>query len=98
MITVCISPIVLKIYFFLLKSNSDKTSSNNKQESTITGEQSEEETNRRENTQSETTSLVSQGNIGITSSAELLQKWREVLINIDEIIIEDCRDLFMRIY
>ena len=46
----------------------------------------------------EKTVLVSQGNIGITSSAELLQKWREVLINIDEIIIEDCRDLFMRIY
>ena len=74
------------------------SSSNNKQESTLTGNQSEEETNRRENTQSETTSLVSQGNIGITSSAELLQKWREVLINMDEIIIKDCRDLFMRIY
>ena len=46
----------------------------------------------------EKTELLSQGNIGITSSAELLQKWREVLINIDEIIIEECRDLFMRIY
>ena len=46
----------------------------------------------------EKTDLQSQGNIGITSSAELLQKWREVLINIDEIIIEECRDLFMRIY
>ena len=46
----------------------------------------------------EKTDLLSQGNIGITSSAELLQKWREVIINIDEIIIEDCRDLFMRIY
>lgn len=46
----------------------------------------------------EKTDLLSQGNIGVTSSAELLQKWREVLINIDEIIIEDCRDLFMRIY
>ena len=46
----------------------------------------------------EKTDLLSQGNIGITSSAELLQKWREVLINIDEIIIVDCRDLFMRIY
>ena len=75
-----------------------KTSSNDKQESTITGNQSEEETNRRENTQSETTSLVSQGNIGITSSAQLLKEWREVLINMDEMIIKDCRDLFMQIY
>ena len=41
---------------------------------------------------------LSQGNIGITSSAELLQKWRSVLINIDEMIIEECRDLFMLIY
>ena len=75
-----------------------KTSSNDKQESTITGNQSEEETNRRENTQSETTSLVSQGNIGITSSAQLLKEWRDVLINMDEMIIKDCRDLFMQIY
>ena len=46
----------------------------------------------------EKTDLLSQGNIGVTSSGHLLQAWREVLINIDEIIIEDCRDLFMRIY
>lgn len=48
--------------------------------------------------QKESTTLVSRGNIGITSSAELLEKWREVLINIDEMIIEECRDLFMLIY
>ena len=27
--------------------------------------------------------LTSQGNIGITSSAEFLTKWREVVLNID---------------
>ena len=46
----------------------------------------------------ETTELVSRGNIGITSTAELLQKWRDVLINIDEMIIKDCKCLFMSIY
>ena len=46
----------------------------------------------------EKTDLLSQGNIGVTSSAELLQKWREVLINIDEMIIKDCHDLFMKVY
>lgn len=50
------------------------------------------------NTQKEETTLISQGNIGTTSSAELLQKWREVLINIDEMIIEECRSLFMLVY
>ena len=46
----------------------------------------------------EKTELLSQGNIGITSSAQLLKEWREVLINMDEIIIESCNDLFMKIY
>lgn len=46
----------------------------------------------------EETTLISQGNIGITSSAELLQKWRDVIINIDQLIINECRDLFMTIY
>lgn len=46
----------------------------------------------------ETITLKSQGNIGITSSAELLQKWREVLINIDQLIINDCKDLFMGVF
>ena len=51
-----------------------------------------------ENNQNEKTKLVSQGNIGVTSSAELLKQWREVLINIDNMIIEECSDLFMTIY
>ena len=46
----------------------------------------------------EKTELISQGNIGITSSAQLLKEWREILINMDEIIIESCNDLFMKIY
>lgn len=46
----------------------------------------------------EKTDLLSQGNIGITSSAQLLKEWREVLINMDKIIIESCNDLFMKIY
>ena len=50
------------------------------------------------NRERETTKLISQGNIGVTSSAELLKQWREVLINIDNMIIEECKDLFMQIY
>ena len=42
--------------------------------------------------------LTSQGNIGITSSAELLAKWRETLLNIDLMIFEECNDLFMQIF
>ena len=46
----------------------------------------------------EETTLISQGNIGITSSAELLQKWRDTILNIDQMILKECRDLFMTIY
>lgn len=46
----------------------------------------------------EKTELISQGNIGITSSAQLLKEWRDVLINMDQIIIESCHDLFMKLY
>ena len=46
----------------------------------------------------EKTELISRGNIGITSSAELLQKWRDTIIDINKMIIEECRDLFMQIY
>lgn len=55
-------------------------------------------TNSAENNSTETYSLVSQGNIGVTSSAELLEKWRNALINIDQMIFEECNDLFMLIY
>lgn len=55
-------------------------------------------TNSAENNSIETYSLVSQGNIGVTSSAELLEKWRNVLINIDQMIFDECNDLFMLIY
>lgn len=55
-------------------------------------------TNSAENNSTETYSLVSQGNIGVTSSAELLDKWRSVLINIDQMIFDECNDLFMLIY
>lgn len=68
--------------------------------SRVTGENtsnSNSSTNINTNTK-ELTKLVSQGNIGITSSAELLRDWRSVLINIQDMVITECEDLFMRIY
>nr|DAN06781.1 MAG TPA: Lower collar protein [Caudoviricetes sp.] len=54
--------------------------------------------NEVNNNQKEQTVFKSQGNIGITSSAELLAKWRDVIINIDKQIIDECADLFMMIF
>lgn len=61
---------------------------------TSTGDVSSEGTNK----QLEKTELISQGNIGVTSTAQLLKEWREVMINLNQIIIEDCHDLFINIY
>ena len=41
--------------------------------------------------------FTSKGNIGVTSSAELLEKWREVIIDIDNEIIEGADKYFMQI-
>lgn len=55
-------------------------------------------TSNTEGNKNENYTLTGKGNIGITSSAELLEKWREVMINIDSMILDDLSDLFMLIY
>ena len=75
-----------KIDKFMDTAQKDESSSN----ATSTGESNG-------NSKEEYT-LTSQGNIGITSSAELLDKWRQVLLNIDLMIFDECNDLFMQIF
>ena len=75
-----------KIYKFMDTAQKDESTSN----ATSTGESNG-------NSKEEYT-LTSQGNIGITSSAELLDKWRQVLLNIDLMIFDECNDLFMQIF
>lgn len=48
--------------------------------------------------QNEKTIFTSQGNIGVVSSANLLKEWRDVMINIQLQLIEECHDLFMLVY
>ena len=81
-----------KICKYFTNVTKDITDSNvnssvsNTNETTSSGRSTQKQTN------------LSQGNIGITSSAELLQKWRDVLINIDEMIIAECDSLFMQVF
>ena len=70
----------------------------NVSKSTLTNENKTSSNTDINTNMKETTNLISRGNIGVTSSAELLEKWRKVLINIDEMIINECSDLFMMIY
>ena len=75
-------------------TSAGKTNSNSTSNSESTANNSV--TNRTNNT--EEYELISQGNIGITSSAELLEKWRSVLINIDEMIFKELENLFLFVY
>ena len=78
--------------------NLDNGSLTNVSKSTLTDNTNSSSVINDKTNQKETTRFISQGNIGITSSAELLEKWRKVLINIDELIINECSDLFMMVY
>ena len=78
-------------------NNLDKYMSNASKSSA--DDNSSSESNSQNTTKGkEKTSFLSQGNIGITSSAELLEKWRSVLINIDSMILDELSYLFLDIY
>lgn len=48
--------------------------------------------------QKEINKLIGKGNIGTTSSGQLLESWRNVLINIDQQIIDELFELFITVY
>ena len=62
-----------------------------------TNNNSGETTNTSNQNSSLNERFTSKGNIGVTSSAELLEKWREVIIDIDNEIIEGAEKFFMQI-
>lgn len=55
-------------------------------------------TSRGNNNQNEKTEFISQGNIGVTSSGQLLEDWRRVLINIDMLVLDELNDLFFGLF
>lgn len=46
----------------------------------------------------ETTTTINKGIIGVYSLADLLDKWRKVMINIDKQILEEFKEYFMLLY
>ena len=67
---------------------------------TSTQNQSSEQsgTTTNEQTITDTTTFTSNGDIGIQTPAYAITEWRKVIININQMIIEECKDLFMKIY
>ena len=81
------------------ESSSEESNESTGESSSVGSNETTGTSTKTENgTTAEKTELLSQGNIGITSSAQLLKEWRDVLINMDKIIIDSCNDLFLKIY
>lgn len=81
-------------------SQSGNQSSSDNQSTTDTNNitTSQQSNSENEQTLSETTTFSSVGDIGIQTPAYAITEWRKVLININKMIIDDCYDLFMKIY
>ena len=79
-----------------------QSNGDNQQTSTTSENQSQTSSDKsnanNEQTLSETTTFHSTGDIGIQTPAYAIAEWRKIILNINQMIIEDCRDLFMKIY
>ena len=96
-----VSQSLLEDGFLTSTASSDDNSSqditgNTSDTSGITSTQNSSGTNNQ--TLTESTTFTSEGDIGIQTPAYAITEWRKVLININQQIIDECRDLFMSIY
>ena len=64
----------------------------------LTGVNQGESNGTTSTTLTETTTFNSKGDIGIQTPAYAITEWRKIIINLNETIINDCNDLFMKIY
>lgn len=55
-------------------------------------------TSTTEQSITDTTTFTSKGDVGIQTPAYAITEWRKVIININQMIIDECKDLFMKIY
>ena len=65
---------------------------------TQSGTSEEQATTNPNQTITDTTTFTSKGDIGIQTPAYAIAEWRKVIINLNEQIIKECEDLFMKIY
>ena len=80
-------------------TQSDSNSTTSSQSSSSNHSSNESSlSNQQQNQLEEKTTFTSKGDIGIQTPAYAITEWRKVLININQQIIDECRDLFMAIY
>lgn len=84
-----------------LKSDQSDTiqseSSGNSNQS-MTGNTNQTISGNNEQQLTEKTTFTSKGDIGIQTPAYAITEWRKVIINLNQMIVNECEDLFMKIY
>lgn len=75
--------------------NNENNSTN---QTTANNTATQEASGNSEQTLTETNIFESKGDIGIQTPAYAITEWRKVIININQLIINECNDLFMKLY
>ena len=77
---------------------SGKTEQTDNTQSEATGKANQSILGNNEQQLTEKTTFTSNGDIGIQTPAYAITEWRKVIINLNQLIINECEDLFLKIY
>ena len=81
---------------YLTAAGKTEQTDNTQTESSGTGSQTLTGNNEQQLT--EKTTFTSNGDIGIQTPAYAIAEWRKIIINLNQMIVNECEDLFMKIY
>ena len=79
-------------------TSTGKTEQTDTSQSEATGNSSQSISGNNEQQLTEKTTFTSKGDIGVQTPAYAITEWRKVIINLNQMIIDECEDLFMKIY
>ena len=79
-------------------TSSGKTEQTDNSQSEASGNANQNITGNNEQQLSEKTTFTSKGDVGIQTPAYAITEWRKVIININKMIIDECEDLFIKLY
>ena len=77
---------------------SGKTEQTDNTQSEATGKTNQSILGNNEQQLTEKTTFTSKGDIGIQTPAYAITEWRKIIINLNQMIINECEDLFLKIY
>ena len=80
------------------QNDNGESSSQSNNVQTATGTTGQTVSGTSGQTLTETTTFTSKGDVGIQTPAYAITEWRKVIININQLILNECEDLFMKIY